>query len=314
MEKRLQSIKFPRDLTLGGTTKQKKIYTPNLNVSRNKTQKDQFLLNGEKKKKIQRQPRNNKTVAKSERFVQSTGIFSDGVGNNILRKTRPGERTSYTTKEDTAMPVPKVRKNDWQIVDNKNELKIYDNLMGEDENTGDHEEKLPFSPLPWGESHIKQSSVPSSLKLDVKIEPDECARLKLNRLKIESNGSIPREFKSANNFTDSNPALMLWSMPDSFAGKGLSDDPNVKTLFDYKLKNMLEGEIGKIRIRKSGKIEVLIGCVKYNLEDSKLKTFSEKIVAIDMSDPKSTPKSAVLGSVQSRFMLNPDWQFILKDL
>lgn len=39
MEKRLQSIRLPRDLTLGGT-KQKKIFAPNLNVTRNKEKKE----------------------------------------------------------------------------------------------------------------------------------------------------------------------------------------------------------------------------------------------------------------------------------
>lgn len=34
-EKRLQSLKLPRDLTLGGT-KPKKVFVPNLNVARNK--------------------------------------------------------------------------------------------------------------------------------------------------------------------------------------------------------------------------------------------------------------------------------------
>lgn len=35
MEKRLQSLKLPRDLTLGGT-KPKKTFAPNLNATRNK--------------------------------------------------------------------------------------------------------------------------------------------------------------------------------------------------------------------------------------------------------------------------------------
>lgn len=64
-------------------------------------------------------------------------------------------------------------------------------------------------------------------------------------------------------------------MPDSFSGKGLSDDPNVQTFFDYKLSEMLEGQIGKMRIRKSGKIEVYLGCVSYQIEPAELEAFSE---------------------------------------
>ncbi|XP_076261524.1 RNA polymerase III subunit C53 isoform X2 [Rhynchophorus ferrugineus] len=286
MEKRLQSIRLPRDLTLGGT-KQKKIFTPNLNVTRNKEKKELFLKNEEKKKQVnKRNSRNNKTFEKTERYVQSSGIFSDGIGNDAIRKARY-ERVS-APRDDTSMimPVPKVKKDEWQV-DNKNEHKVYDEIMGCDD-PSDDDEKLPFAPLPWSEADLKETKV--------KIDTD----------------AIPAEFQDDDRFSDYNPALMLWSMPDSFAGKGLSDDPNIKTLFDYKLKEMLEGEIGKIQIRKSGKVEVLIGCVKYSLEPSNLQTFHEKVVEIDVEET-NTEKSAVLGDIQSRFILNPDWQFLLKN-
>lgn len=57
-------------------------------------------------------------------------------------------------------------------------------------------------------------------------------------------------------------------LPDSFPGKGLSDDPNVKKLFDYQLNDMLEGQIGKICVRRSGKMEIYIGKIKYELEQA----------------------------------------------
>jgi len=55
----------------------------------------------------------------------------------------------------------------------------------------------------------------------------------------------------------------------------LSDDPNVQTVTDYKLKEMLEGQIGSMRIYKSGKVEVSIGSAKYQVESSQLETFTE---------------------------------------
>ncbi|XP_076261523.1 RNA polymerase III subunit C53 isoform X1 [Rhynchophorus ferrugineus] len=308
MEKRLQSIRLPRDLTLGGT-KQKKIFTPNLNVTRNKEKKELFLKNEEKKKQVnKRNSRNNKTFEKTERYVQSSGIFSDGIGNDAIRKARY-ERVS-APRDDTSMimPVPKVKKDEWQV-DNKNEHKVYDEIMGCDD-PSDDDEKLPFAPLPWSEADLKETKVPIKVKPEIKVEYDE-SNLDLTRLKIDTD-AIPAEFQDDDRFSDYNPALMLWSMPDSFAGKGLSDDPNIKTLFDYKLKEMLEGEIGKIQIRKSGKVEVLIGCVKYSLEPSNLQTFHEKVVEIDVEET-NTEKSAVLGDIQSRFILNPDWQFLLKN-
>lgn len=64
-------------------------------------------------------------------------------------------------------------------------------------------------------------------------------------------------------------------MPDSLCGKGLSDDPNCKELFDYDLNDMLDGQIGKLVVRKSGKMEVHIGRVVYELEQSDLDSYTE---------------------------------------
>lgn len=64
-------------------------------------------------------------------------------------------------------------------------------------------------------------------------------------------------------------------MPDSLCGKGLSDDPNCKELFDYCLTDMLEGQIGKLIIRKSGKMEVHIGRIVYQLEVPDLDSYRE---------------------------------------
>lgn len=73
---------------------------------------------------------------------------------------------------------------------------------------------------------------------------------------------------------------ILLQLPDSLCGKGLSDDPNCKDVFDYCLNDLLEGQIGKLLIRKSGKIEVHIGEARYFLEQPELETFREVIQAI----------------------------------
>lgn len=64
-------------------------------------------------------------------------------------------------------------------------------------------------------------------------------------------------------------------MPDSLCGKGLSDDPMCKQLFDYYLNDMLEGQIGKLVIRKSGKIDVQIGRIMYQLEQHNFESCTE---------------------------------------
>lgn len=46
-------------------------------------------------------------------------------------------------------------------------------------------------------------------------------------------------------------------------------------MFDYKLTDLLEGQVGKMRIHKSGKIDVKIGRIKYQIEASQLDTCTE---------------------------------------
>lgn len=63
-------------------------------------------------------------------------------------------------------------------------------------------------------------------------------------------------------------------LPDSFAGRGGSDDPSDKNV-DFPLKDMLEGKIGRILIRKSGKREVQIGRIIYEIDSVKNSDFCE---------------------------------------
>lgn len=62
-------------------------------------------------------------------------------------------------------------------------------------------------------------------------------------------------------------------MPDSFPGKGFEEDSD--ELVDYTVKHMHEGQIGKIQIRQSGKIEVYVGNTFYILDAEDTPPFIE---------------------------------------
>jgi DNA-directed RNA polymerase III subunit RPC4 len=100
-------------------------------------------------------------------------------------------------------------------------------------------------------------------------------------------------------------------LPDSFAGKGLSDDPNVKKLFDYPLSNMLEGQIGKLVIRRSGKMEVQIGRIGYQLNPENTFESKEELAAI-VEGHNGETCIAVLGNILNNFVMYPDFDSILK--
>ncbi|XP_050313931.1 DNA-directed RNA polymerase III subunit RPC4 [Anthonomus grandis grandis] len=301
MENRLKSLKH-RDLTLGGS-KPKKIFMPNLNVTRNKD-KNGINIKSEFKPKLnnRRDLKNNKKVFdKAERFVQSSGIFSDGMGGEALKRAR-----FESPREDTgsaSMPVPKVKKDEWKV-DSKKETKAYDDIMKYHDSSIEDDDITTFNPISWNEADLKESK--AFIKPEVKSEPG----VEMSKLKIKDT-TIPEEFQHTELYSDYNPALMLWKVPDSFAAKGLSDDPNDQKCFDYKLSDMLEGQIGKMRIHKSGKIDVYLGSVRYDIEPADLESFLEKIVAIDVKGPQNA-SSLVLGQVQKRFILNPDWTNLIE--
>ncbi|XP_060537345.1 uncharacterized protein LOC132708786 isoform X2 [Cylas formicarius] len=202
------------------------------------------------------------------------------------------------------IPIPTVKKDEWKV-DNKLETRVYDDILGCDVLSED-EEPMPFKPHTWNENDLKECIAHSKVvnKPEIKLEHVD---LQNGEFKMGGN-VIPKDFRDSDAVGDNNPTLTLWNLPDSFAGKSFSDDPNVKKFFDYKLTDMQEGQIGKLVIRKSGKLEVYIGSGKYDLEPTNLQSFSENLMEIDLDATSST---SVLGSIQNRYILNPDWDDLL---
>lgn len=100
--------------------------------------------------------------------------------------------------------------------------------------------------------------------------------------------------------------LTFCQLPLSFAGKGLSDDPNDKTLTDYRLSDMLEGKIGTLKIRKSGKMEVQLGNMPYELVQRDPKDYEEELV-LTGEDERGYSCLSVLGNVDNTFQLMPNF-------
>lgn len=120
---RLQSFRPPRDLSLGGT-KPKKVYTPNLNVTRARNKQKEcvwaarndflnllFLIISAPVKETTRSARireGKAAAANRNKFIQLQGVFSQGVGEARLKNGFSESRASYNRSHD--MPVAKVRK------------------------------------------------------------------------------------------------------------------------------------------------------------------------------------------------------------
>lgn len=267
---RLQSLRLPRDLSLGGTKiQQKKVYKPNVNVIRNKN-KTEKTKNIEKSKF---KPVKDKQERNKEKFIQSTGVFSEGIGPNIDKQLKAEKKliiknTKLTKKLDfpdfTKQSLKKAKK-DQDLI--PIDLKI-------DKSDSDSEDKLPFSPYTWDNNY-----------LGVKTESREWSN------------KLPIDYQNSTDLTSS--VLTLWQLPDSFTNRGMK-------LSDFHLPEMPEGQIGKLIVHKSGKFEVSIANTNFLL-DSTLNSFSEDVVCLNLD----TQNSFVLGEVKNRFILSPDWSFLL---
>jgi DNA-directed RNA polymerase III subunit RPC4 len=289
---RLQSLKLPRDLSLG-IAKPKKQYTPNLNVVRNKDKTKEFLKKMDQKRKDR--PSNREKHDKhdhKQRYLQSTGVFSQGTGEvkrlNSHMEKRVNLRDSSTVSN---MVLPTINRNTW-TVNKKAEDVVLDELMNCDVDSDD--EKASFAPLTL-------SSEPTKVKKEI---------IKIKKEENDIYENLPDPF-NYDHYNEENPALALVKLPDSFAGKGLSDDPNVKKLFDYPLSNMLEGQIGKLVIRRSGKMEVQIGRIGYQLNPENSFESKEELAAI-VEGHNGETCIAVLGNILNNFVMYPDFDSILK--
>lgn len=158
---------------------------------------------------------NNKSSIKNhqqqQRYVQSSGVFSEGVGDVDLRKiSRSSTHSSVReSSSDVAaqMQVPTIKRNEWHV-NKQTENDVFEDIMGggvnsnpmDEENVwgeDDDDVKMPFKPISWCEN---------DLKLIKKLDNVE--------IKQETKNShyLPYEYQNEELFSDSNPMLAIWQV------------------------------------------------------------------------------------------------------
>lgn len=268
---RLQSLRLPRDLNLSGPKiQQKKVYKPNLNAVRNKNKIEKIRNNALSKTKNTKHPEKLK-----ERFVQSTGVFSEGIGTNLNTITKSEKLNRKDIKSSKKSDLINL-----QLAHSINDSSKHivedsaPNCLKLDKSDSDSEEYLPFAPSTWDNTFLNVKQ-----KMDIR------------------NNKLPTEYGYTKDIT--HQILTLWQLPDSFAYKG-------KKSCDFALTDIPKGQIGKISVHKSGKCDITIGDTTYLL-DSTMHTFSEDVVCLTTE----TKDSFVLDEIKNRFILSPDWNFLL---
>ncbi|KAM3859982.1 DNA-directed RNA polymerase III subunit RPC4-like [Diretmus argenteus] len=78
------------------------------------------------------------------------------------------------------------------------------------------------------------------------------------------------------------------------------------------LSDFPEGLLGKLQIRKSGKVELKLGDIVMDVSEGAAFSFLQQLVSVRLSDGR-TGDMTVLGNVHHKLVLSPDFQALLQD-
>ncbi|XP_071553215.1 uncharacterized protein Rpiiic53 [Temnothorax nylanderi] len=334
---RLTSYRLPRDLTLGGnikTEKPKKVYTPNLNVQRNKKKDDPAILvkteqarsrNSDRGRERGRGDRGRGRGDKGN-IIQSVGVWSEGI---YTAPTAPrkfdGPRTSSSTGSATRrLEKPKLSKS--KIIDKIEEEKKLPSLSGYDliEDDPCTDEKMCPLTLPRVKKDIYDG-----------IDNDKTD----NKPVISENGEAVNIEKSKESEQDKREALpisqiienkansyTLIQFPESLPGLESSREeagskPNdTSTRSDSKaktehctLKGLRDGLLGKLEILKSGKTRLRIGEMSFFVDIGAQQCFQQDLLAVKIDAASQTGDLINLGPVNNKLICSPDLESVLEN-
>lgn len=283
---RLSSLSTSRDLSLGGT-KPKKIFVPNLNLTRrlNKSIPKECSATTSSSRYRKGAPRSSVRKLKYDdnRFVQSTvtcGVFSEGTGveihktkssrfpykeelpNEISTKKSISTRSHVTFKPELK-PVPL---DNSVLLDDEDDSVLSNKI-------NDH---LPvFIPLASNKRSFSENFKRTFeySKQDVNLE------------------RVPY-FTSTNHTLQKTPLLSLVKLPQQFSACKLAES----------------GEIGKILVRESGNVDVLLGNLSYTLDAVDMCPFMETVMTLPTkAEAKTEPDIVDLGTISETLVLCPNW-------
>lgn len=319
---RLKSLKLPRNLNLGGT-KPKKVYTPNLNAIRNKEKQTLSTrkTNTQKNTPQKRQFGDSTHTNKKAKYIQSDGIFSQGVGELKHSSSSQSMRVHHST-DHNSLTKPKIKKG--QVIKNEDPRAstalIYDNDSDSESDNDYFPVVLPLSsnknsfsskfsikqepPLkvkteePSGENDAsKCTPLTNSYKANVKVENPEPVVI----------GPQTAFMDDVTKYDDDNLVFSLIELPSTFIGKVWSDDSK-ETNLDYTLRCLPEGQIGKICVHKSGKMEFVVQNTEFRLQVVEPECFEQAAVQFPGKESTSLEPSLVtLGNVTENLLVTPDW-------
>ncbi|KAJ0172055.1 hypothetical protein K1T71_012028 [Dendrolimus kikuchii] len=351
---RLASLKPPRELTLGGVKPNKKVFTPNLNVARNKnkgpTTNSRDQTRDDKNRRDRNRKKDKNKFSNGPAVIKSTGVFSEGLGN----ADRHYSRTSYGRDTDSAptLQKPTIRVKDFVKIDKELEEQKIRSAFG----NGSHIEddsmdfkdvvekdapiKLPMDDGGWSKSQAKPSPKIKE-EVIVKQEPNEEPDCPL-RPDVEQKPAVDVKKETledtdvVNLLKTDKPTLILLQLPDTLPGRGgsveddvpkrknvASDQPSTSTGEGApqkpvdnrcRLADLEEGRIGKLRVHRSGKVTLALGDTLFEVSMGTKASFYQEAVSVGVDESSRSANIVALGALENKLNLLPHWETMFKDL
>ncbi|KAI5645871.1 RNA polymerase III RPC4 domain-containing protein [Phthorimaea operculella] len=341
---RLASFKPPRDYSLGAAKPNKKVFTPNLNVTRNKNKGSSSNNTRENKKeekgkRDRKNDRNRDFNKNGPNIIKSSGVFSEGLGS----RERNYNRSSFGRESSDSAPVtlqrPTIRvkdvvKIDKELEEQKIKMVMNRGTLGdveiEDFNQANDLEapvKLPMDNI--GYNRKRSSKVQVKKEVVVKTEPledgmgvPEVDTKPLLDLKLEAY----EDTDVVDLLRNTNPTMMLIKLPDTLPGRGVggeddgpprrkpAEQPSTSAGASEDNPTLAEGKVGKLQVRRSGRVTLRLGdtCLEVTLGTKS--SFHQEIVSVG-ADPESRSARIVsLGPLTHKLTVAPDWESMLLDM
>ncbi|KAL2078240.1 hypothetical protein ACEWY4_025925 [Coilia grayii] len=322
---RLTSLRS-RDLTLGGY--KKKTFVPNVNSVR----KSKDELRGETRtppKKEKREDRQRESRRRRERpqVIQSHSIFEQGPADTV-RKIGSWGNTDLS-ECGTSVVTRCVKKEKKVSQEDESEIlqKLHRDNFLDDPGLKNDERQRPIQlPLYQSSSFLLEST--TSNKEDTATERTTPVGLGCVGPQQPAVGDLFQQLSVSDR-----EELLFIQLPDAIPGQpaststetsakkdGKSDDkhPNKTKVQEPVgkestpvLADFSEGLIGKLQIRKSGKVQLVLGDVKLDVSEGAAFSFLQQLVSVRLSDGLSGDMS-VLGNVQHKLVCSPDFETLLQ--
>ncbi|TNN47037.1 DNA-directed RNA polymerase III subunit RPC4 [Liparis tanakae] len=318
---RLTSLRT-RDLTLGGVLKKtkesiagsqfkKKTFEPNVHAVRKSKDdlKEEIHVAPKRERRQRGERRRENRGGRRERppTIQSHSIFEQGPADSVRRA---GWRGATELQDSTASPVCKLVKKERKDLE-EDEEEILTKLQRDDfiDDPGlRNDARLKPIQLPLCQTLAASSTGPEN--------PSPFSRAELPRPEQPSVVELLQDLSLSGR-----EELFFMQLPDSMPGRDSAQktqscsDKRPAHLEAHEgcpvLSQLPEGFLGKLQIRKSGKVELKLGHIVMDVSEGAAFSFLQQLVSVRLSDGR-TGDMMVVGNVQHKLVLSPDFQALLR--